>query len=102
MSVLQFDKSSASMLSTPTGFAMPLVFFLSRKKELQSPNNDDRAPSDSGKENDYSYCKRQLSNSWGPRLFQNFLEYSGQIPIIPKPECFRDFEGKTLLNHHLG
>ena len=45
-----------------------------------------------------AYCKRQLSKSWGPRLFQNFHDYSGQIPIIPKPEFSGDFEGKALLN----
>ena len=27
---------------------------------------------------------------------------SGQISIIPKPECFGDFGEVPLLNHHLG
>ena len=34
--------------------------------------------------------------------FPEIARDSGQISIIPKPECFGDFGEVPLLNHHLG
>ena len=47
------------------------------------------------------------SSILGGIFFPNKIDHrkvhtSGQISIIPKPECFGDFGEVPLLNHHLG
>ncbi len=42
----------------------------------------------------------RIDETWVGRI--SAQHWSGQISIIPKPECFGDFGEVLLLNHHLG